>query len=199
MVMPEVCTTQQAAKILGISVTTVQQLVEAGVIEAWKTRGGHRRIPFAAVQAYKAIPAATPRPARKNGPPLILVVEDNELQRVIYERQLREWNLQAQVQFCENGYQAMIEIAARKPDILLADIAMDGIDGDEVIRTILKRPEMRDMDVALLSGLTPQQIAARGGIPAGVPLFPKPINFDELRGYLRACCARHFRDRASYP
>ena len=50
----EVCTTQRAAEILGISVSSVQQLVEAGVITAWKTKGGHRRIPLAAVLRYKA-------------------------------------------------------------------------------------------------------------------------------------------------
>ncbi len=59
----EVCTTQQAAEILGISVSSVQQLVEAGVIEAWKTKGGHRRIPRQAVLDYKTAPRQ-PRAAR---------------------------------------------------------------------------------------------------------------------------------------
>ncbi|RYE64938.1 MAG: helix-turn-helix domain-containing protein, partial [Oxalobacteraceae bacterium] len=51
-VTQDVCTTQQAASLLGMSVTSVQHLVESGEIEAWKTRGGHRRIPIAAVHAY---------------------------------------------------------------------------------------------------------------------------------------------------
>ena len=74
----DVCTTQKAAEILGISVTSVQQLVEAGVIEAWKTKGGHRRIPLAAVEAYKGNPgqpgqdqraARASRPAPSGRPP----------------------------------------------------------------------------------------------------------------------------------
>ena len=33
----------------------------------------------------------------------------------------------------------------------------------------------------------------RGGLPPGVVFFDKPINYDELRGYLRACCAQFQR------
>ena len=197
----EVCTTQRAAEILGISVTSVQQLVEAGVIEAWKTKGGHRRIPLAAVQAYKGgatgqeTRAGRMRPA-EGTPVSILVIEDIPLQRALYDKQISSWALQADLRFCENGYQALIEIARHKPDILLADIVMEGMDGYEVIRTIMGDPQLADMHIAMLSSLSPEDLAERGGVPPGVVFFSKPVNYDELRGYLRACCADHAR-RAS--
>jgi len=200
-VAEEVCTTQRAAEILGISVSSVQQLVEAGVIEAWKTKGGHRRIPLAAVMAYKAQPGAAaagaaPAPARASGDgATILVVEDNPMQRTLYERHIGAWALPASLTFCENGYQALLEIARRQPDILLADIVMDGIDGYEVINTIVGDPQLRPMHIAILSGLDEAALAQRGGVPPGVVFFSKPVNYDELRGYLRACCAQHERDR----
>jgi len=193
----DVCTTQRAAELLGISVTSVQQLVEAGVIEAWKTKGGHRRIPLAAVQAYMGAPGLPGRP-HPGTLASILVVEDNPMQRALYEKQIGAWDLQADLRFCTNGYQALIEIARHKPDILLADIVMDGIDGYEVIRTILADPVLADMHIAMLSSLTPEQLAGRGGVPAGVVFFAKPVNYDELRGYLRACCASQAR-RAARP
>ncbi|MYN44868.1 response regulator [Pseudoduganella sp. FT93W] len=200
----EVCTTQRAAEILGVSVSSVQQLVEAGVIEAWKTKGGHRRIPLAAVLAYKLQPAAgslAAQPAavlanrNNNAIPTILVVEDNPMQRQLYETQIASWNLQATLTFCENGYQALLEIARRQPDIVLADIVMDGIDGYELINTIVADPLLRPMHIAILSGLDPAELQNRGGVPRGVVFFPKPVNYDELRGYLKACCAQHERNR----
>jgi len=199
MVADEVCTTQRAAEILGVSVSSVQQLVEAGVIEAWKTKGGHRRIPLQAVLAYKATPLSGGVPARAAAPAAagalatILVVEDNPMQRAIYERQIGAWDLPASLTFCENGYQALLEIARRQPDILLADIVMDGIDGYEVVKTIVADPELNAMHIAILSGLTEAELAARGGVPAGVVFFAKPVNYDELRGYLKACCAQYSR------
>lgn len=201
----DVCTTQKAAEILGISVTSVQQLVEAGVIEAWKTKGGHRRIPLAAVEAYKGNPGQSgqdPRAARANRPapsgraPSILVIEDNPIERALYEKQIGSWGLQADLRFCENGYQALMEIARDQPDILLADIVMEGIDGYEVIRTILADPLLADMHIAMLSSLTSEELEERGGVPPGVVFFAKPVNYDELRGYLRACCAGHARRNA---
>jgi excisionase family DNA binding protein len=194
----EVCTTQEAAKLLGISVTSVQQLVEAGVIEAWKTKGGHRRIPLRAVRAYKAAPgaAADSRTAEAKAPAArtsILVVEDNEMQRGIYKKQISSWNLDADLRYCENGYQALVEIASHKPDVVLADIVMEGIDGYEVISTILAYPELADINIAVVTGLDQEALAARGGIPKGIVFFAKPVNYDELRGYLRACCAQKAR------
>lgn len=193
----EVCTTQEAAKLLGISVTSVQQLVESGVIEAWKTKGGHRRIPLAAVHAYMTSTGSSTEvrhgakpPSLQDGKTSILVVEDNEMQRSVYKKQILSWNLPVDLRFCENGYDALVEIAARKPDVVLVDILMEGIDGYEVVNTILRYSELADVNIAILSSLSPQALDARGGVPKGVVFFEKPINFDELRGYLRACCAQ---------
>jgi len=47
----EIVTTKQAADMLGVAVSTVQKWVELGKLTSWKTPGGHRRIPVAAVQA----------------------------------------------------------------------------------------------------------------------------------------------------
>jgi len=192
----DVCTTQEAAQILGISVTSVQQLVEAGVIEAWKTKGGHRRIPMSAVLAYKSTPGSTQDQQERaviSKTTSILVVEDNKLQREIYAKKIASWNLSAVTTFCENGYQALIEIASNKPDIVLADIVMEGIDGYEVISTILTYPALADTNIAILSSLSAEELEERGGIPDGVVFFRKPVNYDELSGYLRACCAQKAR------
>jgi excisionase family DNA binding protein len=201
----EVCTTQRAAELLGISVSSVQQLVESGEIPAWKTRGGHRRIPLQAVLAYRASPAAPaaapavpvlpPAQAAVRGDelPRVLVVEDNPLQRAVYQRQFESWSLPLQLAFCDNGYQALMEIARRPPDLLLADIMMEGIDGYEVVRTILADQQLRATHVAIVSGMAQHELDERGGVPDGVVYFSKPVNFDELRGYVRACCAQVVR------
>jgi len=200
----EVCTTQEAAHILGISVSSVQQLVEAGIIEAWKTKGGHRRIPLAAVHAYKATPGSSgdaaeysrnaPAPRPGNGRTAVLVIEDNRLQRELYASALGSWGLPLDLVYCDNGYKALLEIARSKPDVVLADIVMEGMDGYEVVKTILNDPQLRDVSIAIVSSLDRDEMAQRGGIPAGVVFFPKPVNFDELRGYMRACCARRERE-----
>lgn len=47
------CGTSQAAKILGVSVGTVQSMVEQEILIAWKTMGGHRRISLDSIKEFK--------------------------------------------------------------------------------------------------------------------------------------------------
>jgi excisionase family DNA binding protein len=44
-------TTRDAARLLGISVSTAQKWIESGALESWKTPGGHRRMRRSAVLA----------------------------------------------------------------------------------------------------------------------------------------------------
>lgn len=194
----EVCTTQEAAEILGMSVSTVQQLVESGQLPAWKTRGGHRRIPLNAVHGFKAASGSgMPMPKLPAEPRTsILVLEDDPMQRTVYEAQIKSWNLPVKVTYCENGYQALLEIAMLQPDIVLVDIMMAGIDGYEVVNAIYNRPHLRHINIAIVSGISEEELAARGGVPPGVVFFPKPVCYDELRGYVRACCAQTARATA---
>jgi excisionase family DNA binding protein len=46
-----ILTTREAARMLGIAVSTAQQWIENGVIPAWKTPGGHRRVRLSDVNA----------------------------------------------------------------------------------------------------------------------------------------------------
>jgi excisionase family DNA binding protein len=46
-----ILTTREAAGLLGIAVSTAQQWIENGLLPAWKTPGGHRRVRLSAVSA----------------------------------------------------------------------------------------------------------------------------------------------------
>ena len=44
-----------------------------------------------------------------------------------------------------------------------------------------------------ISGLAPEAIQARGGIPLRAHLMQKPVNFDWLQGYMTAMVTSHFK------
>ncbi len=46
----EVCSTREAAEILGVSLRTIQVWVDNGILDAWKTAGGHRRVTLRSVR-----------------------------------------------------------------------------------------------------------------------------------------------------
>lgn len=59
----QVYSTREASEILGVSLRTVQLWVDSGILEAWKTAGGHRRISRASVEALQKGGASAGRPA----------------------------------------------------------------------------------------------------------------------------------------
>ena len=57
----QILTTREAAKLLGIAVSTAQQWIENGALPAWKTPGGHRRVRLADVSALQRARTGLPR------------------------------------------------------------------------------------------------------------------------------------------
>lgn len=49
----QVCSTREAAEMLGVSLRTIQLWVDSGVLEAWKTAGGHRRVSLDSVERVR--------------------------------------------------------------------------------------------------------------------------------------------------
>lgn len=196
-------TTQEAAHLLGISVTSVQQLVERGVLQAWKTQGGHRRIPRIAVNALKTerynLIAGKEEKISSPGMLSLLFVENDPMQRMLYEKKIFSWGIPITIKFCLNGYQALIDIARCKYDIFLLDVEMEGIDGYQIVKAVLSNPDLQNIDIVAFAAPNRAGHDARGELPEEILFFPKPIVFDELRGYFRACAAHKARQSRKQP
>lgn len=184
------CTTREAAAILGISLRTAQLWVENGLLEAWKTEGGHRRISRQSIERLLVHPPARPEPppsagtriARPAGAPLsILVVEDEAALRRVYELTLGRWPMQPQVSSAGDGYEALLRIGLSRPDLLITDLRMPGMDGFRMLKALRAQPELADLAVVVVTGLDPEEILDQGGVPEGIPVLPKPIPFNNLQ------------------
>lgn len=182
------CGTSYAAKLTGLSVATVQALVEKGEIEAWKTLGGHRRIALHSINAYLA--KHSPQLARADTDPKsrlrVLLVEDDENTRELYRCQFEEWNLPVDCTWMPSAIEALMDIASMRPDLLITDLSMPGVDGIEMLRALKRNQNLADMQIVVISGLTPDAVAARGGLPLNAHLLKKPVKFDWLQGYVTA-------------
>lgn len=192
----DVVTTQEAATLLGMSVTSVQKLVENGDLPAWKTQGGHRRIPRAALSDFTGKLQPEQHGDRSAIRCRLQIVEDDDMLRAVYAARIPQWHLPIDLVLCRSGYEGLIEIGVRPPDILLLDIGMRGIDGYQILETVLARPALRGMHIAIVTGLNREELDARGGIPAGVALFQKPVPFEQLHGFVTACCMQKQRAAA---
>jgi excisionase family DNA binding protein len=184
MLDKEYYSTIEAAKLLGVSVRTVQLWVERGALEGWKTAGGHRRINAQSVDNYIAKHQTRELSAsarRGNSKRRVLIVEDNPTVCKFYEAAIKSWGLQIEVSVQKNGFDGLIEIGKRIPDLLIVDIYMPGMDGLQMINSLYKSETLSSEQIIIISGLSDASIAERGGVPAGVSFFSKPVNIDVLR------------------
>lgn len=193
------CGTSYAAKLLGLSVATVQSLVEKGEIEAWKTLGGHRRIAVHSINAYLA--KNNPKLTRADTDPKsrlrVLLVEDDEDTRELYRCQFEEWNLPVDCTWMPSALEALMDIASMRPDLLITDLSMPGVDGIEMLKALKRNQQLADMQIVVISGLSMEAIQARGGLPPDAFRLQKPVNFDWLQGFVTALVIANARWRPS--
>lgn len=195
------CTTKEAADILGVSVGTVQQWVESGLLQAWKTAGGHRRVTRDSVDNLLHKPATQTKTTLKaniastatgtstidanHADPKqrmrVLVLEDDPDLLTLYKIKLSTWPMDPEVQGVPSAVSALISIGRCAPDLLIADMRMSGgMDGFDMLRQMHKTPEMANTTIVVVTGMDPQAIEARGGIPSDIEVLPKPIPFQRL-------------------
>ena len=182
------CGTTYAAKLLGLSVATVQSLVEKGEIEAWKTLGGHRRLSLRAINNY--LQKNSPQMAQVDLDPRnrlsVLVVEDEEAVRELYIAQFDAWDMAVDCSFMPSALEALMDIASMRPDLLITDLNMPGVDGMEMLHALKRNQQLVAMQILVISGLPKEAIKERGGLPPNSYYLEKPINFDWLHGYVTA-------------
>jgi excisionase family DNA binding protein len=181
------CGTSYAAKLLKLSVGTIQNLVESNSLRAWKTQGGHRRISLQSIQEYQLANNLEPTAWYSNEVRLrALVVEDDENSRLMYQAYFDRWALPIDVVMYASAMEALLDMPAMQPQVLLTDLNMPNMDGFEFLKTLHQHKLFSTLPIIVMTGLTDQQILEKGGLPKEVQILHKPIDMEWLRGFLEA-------------
>lgn len=182
----DVMTTREAGETLGVAVRTVQLWVEAGVLPAWRTAGGHRRIARAAVEKLMAERQSDLSPVKSHVESVLpafklLLVEDDPNLLRLFTGVVARWNFPVELFTATNGFEGLVRIGEMRPDIVVTDLIMPGMDGFEMLRA-LKKPGsgFASLKLLVVSALSADEITERGGLPEGVISFQKPVNFGKL-------------------
>ena len=175
----------EAAKICGVSRATMWKWVKSGKVDAFTTPGGHHRIRQEAVDRILNDKAGAPPGERSAG--TILVVDDAPGIRKIFKARLAKHGYR--VITAENGFEAGTIIYREKPDLVLLDLFMEGIDGFEVCRTIKSDPILRHIKVLAISGVDIPEVRSRI-IKAGADgFFSKGNDINDTIGAIRRLLA----------
>ena len=104
----------------------------------------------------------------------VLVVDDEPVLRTIVREILHEEGY-AVIEAADG--RVVPEIMARdRPDLVLMDVMMPGVDGREAYRQLRARPEHRDIPVIMMSAA----VRPQGLDPSIAGFVPKPFDIAEL-------------------
>ena len=108
----------------------------------------------------------------------VLAVDDIPLNILLVQKMLAKFNFRLKT--AANGQQALDSVAAEKPDLILLDLMMPGIDGFEVIRRLRADPETADIQIVILSALNSQEDVVKGFNVGANDFIMKPIIMEKL-------------------
>lgn len=108
----------------------------------------------------------------------VLAVDDIPLNLLLVQKMLTRFNFR--IRTASGGQQALDAVAAEKPDLILLDLMMPGIDGFEVIRRLRANPATADIRIVILSALNSNEDVVKGFNVGADDFIMKPIIMEKL-------------------
>jgi len=177
----DLVSTGEVASMFGVTPRTIQLWAENGLLTSTRTAGGHRRFNRAEVEAlFKEWQQQRNREGTAHNPCVLIIDDDMALQE-LYRRQIERLLPNAQVHSAGDGYRGLVKIGLLKPDLVLLDLVMPGLDGIRVLREVQSNPDLQRTNVVVVTGLSDEDIADRGGLPPGIRHLRKPVTISDMQ------------------
>ncbi len=110
--------------------------------------------------------------------PIVLIVDDTPTNVKVVALALQE--LKYKIVIATNGETAIKMVERTRPDLILMDVMMPGMDGYEACKIIKQDEENKNIPVIFLTALTEKTNIIKGFDVGGVDFITKPFNNDEL-------------------
>jgi excisionase family DNA binding protein len=186
-------TSVEVAAACGVSSRTVSTWLREGAIPAHRTVGGHGRvavedlrrflgahgIPVPPELAASGAGGVAPEVRRRR----VLVIDDDETFLEV-TREILEMS-GYEVETARHGFLAGYLAGHHRPDVIILDIMMPGLDGYDVLSLMRRRPEARAIPVIACTSLKGPEAEARMRVAGFDGYIRKPVDFRELVKTLR--------------
>lgn len=177
IVSDQLLTSSEVGELLQVNPSSVKKWVDDGLLLAFRTPGGHRRIRAADLVSFLVrhempIPVDLQDAAKKR----LLIVDDEVDQLKALSRSFKRFADRVEVTTTSNGIDALVLVGSFHPHAVLLDVYMPGIDGLEVCRRLKKNPATKDVQVYVVSGAFTSALEQKALEAGAVKCLPKPID-----------------------
>ena len=180
-------TTRQAAEICQVNIATVINWIDQGGLKAFKTYGGHRRVLQTDLIAFmKKLDFPIPKELLPEIHRKILIVDDDKGILKSVSTLMKKKYKDCQVYTANSGFVAGYLVKKLKPECVILDIKMPGIDGFQICEFIRKKN--KEIKIIAMTGY-PSEAARKKILSKGANAYlEKPLNIDELIEIMEDLC-----------
>ena len=169
-------TTHEVSHLLHVNPRSVINWIEQSLLPSYRTPGGHRRIRRDDLLAFLRKHQIPTPESLVEGKFSVLIVDDEqeivEIMKVFLQRQGGY-----QIATASDGITALIEVGRAKPDLMILDIMIPGVDGIEVCRRIKADSNNRTVIIAVSGNSEHETRILQSGADA---FMSKPIDLEKL-------------------
>jgi CheY-like chemotaxis protein/predicted RNA binding protein YcfA (HicA-like mRNA interferase family) len=169
-------TTHDLSRLLHVNPRSVINWIEQDLLQSFRTPGGHRRVRHEDLIAFLR-KHKIPMPASLTaGSFNVLVVENDEGVSKMIESGLAGQN-SFNVSSAKDGINALIAVGRNRPDLIILDLGISGVDGLEICRQIKADPANQTVVLAI-SGQAGMEDSAKAAGADG--FLAKPMQTEAL-------------------
>ena len=146
-------TSHEVGVLLQLNASTVVKWVNDGILPAYRTAGGHRRIRSADLLVFlKEQGMFIPKQLRGAGPRKVFMVDDDKAYLQSMQRGMRNHKEKVDLTVIDNGIEALLRLGSERPDALVLDVNMPNLDGIEVLKRVKENESTKAIEVVVISG-----------------------------------------------
>lgn len=174
----DVYTIPEAARICSVGRTTMWRWVKSGELKASTTLGGKYRISRADLKSFilkNNIHSLTLRLSHKRK--ILIVDDDPDVQTLLTSVFLTE---KYETNIASDGFEAGIKVMAFKPDLIILDLFMPGMDGFEVCERMKKNSNTSHIKILAITGYDTRENKNKIMQAGADGFLAKPMSKNEL-------------------
>jgi len=177
--MKTVFTTGEAAKICKVSQQTIIRCFDSGQLKGFRVPGSRfRRIPRDVLYRFMK-ENGIPTDSLESGKRKALIVDDDE-ELVELIRDVLHADGRFEVRVANNGFDAGMMVKEYHPDIIVLDVMLPDINGQEVCQRVRGDSTLDDVKIICISGMVEQDKVADLREAGADEFMQKPFEIESL-------------------
>jgi excisionase family DNA binding protein len=176
----KVLTTFQAADYCQVSPFTIRNWIESGILSAYKTPGGHRRVLKQDLDEFLKKHGMPGADEITSSAKKVLIVDDDKAVTEFVSKVISQLDGEVEVAVALDGFEAGSLVSSFHPTVVVLDLRMPGLDGFQVCERIKQEPSTAKITVIGITGYYSPEYETRFKACGGWKLLKKPLAVDNL-------------------